>query len=439
MITLDPQGTAAAAAAAATRPARVALAGFGTVGRSVARLLQHTPDDARLAAILTRRAAERRGEWPASGVTWTESIDEALDGADVFVELIGGLDPAERWIRTALGRGIPVVTANKQVIAERGSALFPLAAARGCELRFEGAVAGGIPVLGAIAGGLAGDAIAQVAGILNGTCNFILTRMEQDGAPFDDALREAQALGFAEANPAQDIEGLDARAKLAILAMVALRVQVTAGAIPAQSIAAVTPLDFQYAHRLHATIRQVAWAARNGAGDALAAGVGPALVPLTSPLARVSGSENLVTVRGQFGGETSFGGRGAGGGPTAVAVVSDLLAIARGARQPRAWRPLPQGAVSTEFATPYYVRFTVADRPGIIAALASIFAAHGINIDAVLQEPGFPDSARPFVVTLDAAPSASVAAALRETAALAFHVVPPLALPVLRSGAPERP
>jgi homoserine dehydrogenase len=415
---------------------RVAIAGFGTVGRSVVRLLQQSPGDASLTAILTRRAPDRRTESAGKAVRWTESIDEALADADVFVELIGGVDPAEQWIRAALDRGISVVTANKQVIARDGPALLALAADRGCQLRFEGSVAGGVPVIRGIESGLASDAITQVAGILNGTCNYILTRIEQEGADFDSALRDAQTLGFAEANPTQDIDGLDARAKLAILALVALRLQIRAEAIPAHSIAAVTPLDFKYAHQLHCTVRQIAWATRRADAPVMTAAVGPALVPLTSPLARVNGSENLVTVRGAFGGETSFGGRGAGGDPTAVAVVSDILAIARGARPPRGWRAVQAERVSTEYAAPYYVRFTVADRPGIIASLASVFAAHHINIDAILQEPGFPASARPFVVSLDAAPSRAVSEALATIGSLDFHVCPPLAMPILHAGAP---
>jgi homoserine dehydrogenase len=415
---------------------RVALAGFGTVGQSVVRLLQQAPHDASLVTVLTRRAMDRRADWAGGDVRWTESIEEALTGVDVFVELIGGLDPAESWIRAALDRGIPVVTANKQVIAQHGPALLALAAGRGCQLRFEGSVAGGVPVIRAIESGLASDAITQVAGILNGTCNYILSRIEREGTAFDAALREAQALGFAEAHPSQDIDGIDARAKLAILAMVALRLQAPADRIPAHSIAGVTPLDFKYARLLHCTIRQIAWAARRPESQVLTAAVGPALVPLTSPLARVNGSENLVTVRGEFGGETSFGGRGAGGNPTAVAVVSDILAIARGARPPGGWRAAAAEGVSTDYATPHYVRFTVADRPGIIAALASVFAAHAINIDAILQEPGFPASARPFVVSLDAAPARDVAQALDAIRSLDFHVVPPFAMPVLREGAP---
>jgi homoserine dehydrogenase len=422
----------------AGRPCRVVLAGFGTVGQSVARLLQRAPADVELVAILNRRVAEKRVDWVDPRVRWTECFDEALSAdADVFVELIGGRDPAETWIRTALERGKSVVTANKQVMAHEGPALLAAAAARGGQLRFEASVAGGVPVIRAIESGLASDTLTQVAGILNGTCNYILTRMEGEGTSFEAALAEAQALGFAEANPSQDIEGLDARAKLAILAMVALGIQAPPSAIGARSIASVTSLDFQYARRLHCTIRQVAWATRNGATGVLTAAVGPALVPLASALARVNGSENLVTVKGQFGGETSFGGRGAGGDPTAVAVVSDVLAIARGARPPALRTPVQRQRVSADFTTPYYVRFTVADRPGIVAALASAFAAQGINIDAILQEPGFPAARRPFVVSLDAAPSQAVDAALAAINALDFHAIPPVAIPVLKAGAPE--
>ena len=422
-------------------PCRVVLAGFGTVGRSVANVLGGLPDEVALTVVLDRRAAIKRADWIDERVLWTDSVDEALDrDADVFVELIGGLDPAEGWVRRALERGISVVTANKQVIAHAGPALMELAAAQGCQLRFEASVAGGVPVIRAIESGLAGDRLSQVAGILNGTCNYILTRMEREGAAFADALTEAQALGFAEADPSQDIDGRDARAKLAILAMVALGVQAPASAIRHESIAGVTPFDFTYARRLGCTIRQVSRAARplhDDDGGGLDAGVGPALVPLTSPLARVNGSENLVTVTGRFGGETSFGGRGAGGDPTAVAVVSDVLGIARGARPPERPTPTAVERVSSDLAVPYYVLFTVADRPGIIAALASVFAAQHINIDAILQEPGFPDSERPFVVSLDASPPAAVREALGTIADFDFHVVPPLAMPVLGVRAPE--
>jgi homoserine dehydrogenase len=418
--------------AAARQPCRIALAGFGTVGQSVVRLLHNAPADVELVGILNRRVSAKRAAWVDPRVRWTESFDELLEtGPDVFIELIGGREPAAGWIRAALERGLSVVTANKQVMAHEGPSLLATASAHGCQLRFEASVAGGVPVIRAIESGLASDTLTRVAGILNGTCNYILTRMEQEGTGFDIALREAQDLGFAEADPTQDIDGSDARAKLAILAMVALGIQAVPAAITARSIAVVHPLDFRYAHRLHCTIRQVAWATRTDASGVLTAAVGPALVPLASPLARVNGSENLVTVTGAYGGETSFGGRGAGGDPTAVAVVSDVLAIARGARPPATRRPSEAAAVSSAIETPYYVRFTVVDRPGIIAALASVFAAHDINIDAILQEPGFPADGRPFVVSLDAAPSQAVEASLSAIAALDFHVSPLVAMPIL--------
>jgi homoserine dehydrogenase len=298
-------------------------------------------------------------------------------------------------------------------------------------------VAGGVPVLHAIEHGLAGDRLTRVAGILNGTCNYILTRMERDRVPFRNALAEAQALGFAEADSSEDIDGFDAQAKLAILAAVALRAHVRTAEIQARPIDAIDAVDFQYAHQIGCTIRQIAWAERTSDPRLLRAAVGPALVPLGSPLSSVKGSENLVMVRGQYGGETTFGGRGAGGEPTAVAVLSDLLAIAREG-SPVVPRPAAEPAeVSGEFVSPYYIRFTVADRPGIIATLATVFAQQGINIDAILQQPGFPEGRRPFVVSLDPAPASSIDRAMREIAAFDFHGVPPVALPVLSTLVPS--
>jgi homoserine dehydrogenase len=298
-------------------------------------------------------------------------------------------------------------------------------------LRFEAAVAGGVPVIRAIEQGLAGDSLTRVTGILNGTCNYILSRMERDRLPFREALTEAQTLGLAEADPSQDIDGSDAQAKLAILVQIALAAHVSPGAIQTRGIDAIDAVDFVYARQMGCTIRQVASAERTGDPRLLHAAVGPALVPLESPLARVRGSENIVTLQGRFGGETTFGGRGAGGEPTAVAVVSDLLAIARD-EVPFGVRPsVPHADVSPDVTSAYYVRFTVADRPGIIASLASAFARHSINIDAILQEPGFPIGRRPFVVSLEPAPVSSIERALKDLAAFEFHGEAPVALPVL--------
>ena len=419
-------------------PARIAIAGFGTVGRSVARLLQElAPPELQLAVIVNRSVDRKRVDWIDPSVRWTEHIDDALgDDVDVLVELIGGRSPAEDWIRRALRAGKSVVTANKQVIAHAGPELLKEAARSGRQVRFEAAVAGGVPVVRAIEHGLAGDSLTRVAGILNGTCNYILSRMESQRLPFWEALAEAQALGLAEADPSQDIEGFDAQAKLAILALIALRAHVTAGAIPARRIDAIDAVDFVYAEQMGCTIRQVAWAERTLDPRVLTAAVGPALVPLESPLARVRGSENLVTLRGRFGGETTFGGLGAGGEPTAVAVMSDLLAIVRDGVPFASRAPAEPAEVSPEFTSAYYVRFTIADRPGIIAALAAVFARHEINIDAILQAPGFPPGRRPFVVSLDPSPSSAIECAMKEMAAFDFHLEAPVVLPILSTVSP---
>lgn len=455
--------------ARADRPTRVAIGGFGTVGRSVARLLQElAPPELQLTVILNRGIERKRVDWIDPEVRWTDSIDDALaDDVDVFVELIGGRSPAEQWICKALRAGKSVVTANKQVIAHRGPELLSEASRLGRHLRFEAAVAGGVPVVRAIEHGLAGDSLTRVTGILNGTCNYILSRMERERLPFREALTEAQTLGLAEADPSQDIDGTDAQAKLAILAQIALGVHVAPEDIQTRGIDAIDAVDFLYARQMGCTIRQVARAERTHELNVVRAAVGPALVPLESPLARVRGSENIVTLQGRFGGETTFGGRGAGGEPTAVAVVSDLLAIARefihrgasplgladtvtrgGPAAPlrsggslrcapsrleprfRMLTATTRASVSAEFTSAYYVRFTVADRPGIIASLASAFARHSINIDAILQEPGFPIGRRPFVVSLEPSPSSLVERAMKDLSAFEFHGEAPVALPV---------
>jgi homoserine dehydrogenase len=415
------------------KPTRVAIAGFGTVGRSVARLLQElAPPELRLTVIVNRGIHRKRVNWIDPSVRWSESIDAAFgEEVDVLVEVIGGRSPAEEWIRKALQAGKSVVTANKQVIAHRGAELLAESARLGRHLRFEAAVAGGVPVVRAIEQGLAGDSLTRVMGIVNGTCNYILSRMEQDRLAFCDALVEAQALGLAEADSSQDIDGTDAQAKLAILAQIALGVHVEPDRIPTRGIDTIDPVDFVYARQMGCTIRQVACAERTSHPEIVRAAVGPALVPMDSPLARVRGSENIVTLQGRFGGETTFGGRGAGGEPTAVAILSDLLAIARDEVPSTARAGVVRAEVSADFTTAYYVRFTVADRPGIIASLASAFARHSINIDAILQEQGFPIGRRPFVVSLEPAPLSAIERAMSDLSSFEFHGEAPVALPVL--------
>jgi homoserine dehydrogenase len=280
--------------------------------------------------------------------------------------------------------------------------------------------------------GIAGDELFKIRGILNGTCNYILSQIESNGVPFATALREAQKLGFAESDPTEDIEGLDARAKLTILARVGLYCNVAPSNIVARSIAAVDSIDFEYANQLGCTIRQISWAELRG--EELFAAVQPALVPLSSPLARVAGSQNLVMATGTYGGETVFGGHGAGGHPTAVAVVSDILAIARAkqAGSVQAARPAEKSpSVTDDFTTKHYLRFLVKDRPGIIASLATILASSGINIDAVRQKSGYPKSHLPFLITLDECKASLVGQALEQINALDFLVQPCLHLPIL--------
>lgn len=423
----------------ADSPLKVALAGFGTVGQAVARILvaEH-PERLRLTHVCNRRVERKRVGWVPSDVVWTENFDDLVGSdVDVVVEVIGGLDPAETWVRSALEAGKSVVTANKQLIARRGAPLVRLARERGVHLGFEASVAGGIPVVQALREGLAGDHLFRVSGILNGTCNYILTRMEAAALPFEEALAEAQAKGFAEADATDDVDGLDARAKLAILARVAFGYGVDPAAIVCRSIRPLQAVDFKYAQRLNQVIRQVSRLERADSTEDhpdVLAFVQPALVPIGSPLASVLGSQNLVAATGRFGGETTFAGFGAGGNPTAVAVVSDLLAIARANNAV----PLADDvgdedalAITGDAVTRHYVRFTVKDRPGIIAALATAFCRHGINIDAVLQEPGLPKTRLPFVITLEECSASVLRRALGEIAALEFHQEAPLALPIL--------
>ncbi|HEX6209592.1 MAG TPA: homoserine dehydrogenase, partial [Methylomirabilota bacterium] len=317
-----------------------------------------------------------------------------------------------------------------------GPDLLRLAADRRRHLRFEAAVAGGIPVVGALRDGLAGDRVERIAAILNGTCNFILTSMERAGASFGDALARAQELGYAEADPTDDIEGYDARAKLAILCAVGLKRQVRPDDIACRPVTVVDAVDFAYADQLQCTIRQISQAAIDAAdASRVVASVRPSLVPRSSPLARVEGSQNLILAHGHYGGDTAYSGAGAGGGPTAVAVVSDLMAIAL-LEPERPVAPPPQRAdrVDPEFVTAHYLRFVVRDRPGILAALAQCLASHAINIDAVLQQPAPSKDALPFVVTVEPCLPATLASALNEIARLDFHVQPPVDLPVIGNG-----
>jgi homoserine dehydrogenase len=291
-------------------------------------------------------------------------------------------------------------------------------------------VAGGIPVLRALQEGLAGDHLVEVRGILNGTCAYILSRMQLEGVSFGDALAEAQRAGYAEADPSEDVDGADAAAKLAIIAAVGLRRPVRVTDIATKSIRPIETVDFMYANELGCTIRQIARASAEDSGAVFAA-VRPALVPLSSAFGRIEGSQNLVTVRGVFGGETSFSGSGAGGSPTAVAVVSDVLSVAnRGTGGPTNAMPSTFHKVTGDFVSPHYVRFTVNDKPGILAQVTAAYSRYGINIEGVLQLPKFRKDRLPFVTTLEECPESVLDRALAEVAKSDYHVQPPLSLPI---------
>lgn len=424
-----------------TRAARktwsVAIVGFGTVGSSVARILcDHPSLGLNLTHICNRNISRKKVDWLPATVQWTENFQDVLSSdVDIVVEVMGGLDPTEDWVRRALSAGKSVVTANKQLISRCGSSLIDLAHKMRQEIFFGASVAGGVPVISGLQEGLAGDRLFRICGILNGTCNYILSQIESNGVSFETALREAQKLGFAEADPTEDIEGLDARAKLTILARVALHCNLEATSILNRSISAIDSVDFEYANRLGCTIRQISLAELKG--DQLFAAVQPALVELASPLARVEGSQNLVMATGAYGGETVFGGHGAGGHPTAVAVVSDILGIARSKRTTidsttHATEIAPQ--VTSDFTTRHYLRFLVKDRPGIIATLATILADFSINIESVLQKPGSPKSHLPLLITLEDCEASRVEQALKKIAPLDFQVQQCLHLPILAGG-----
>ncbi len=410
---------------------RVALLGFGTVGQSVARILcSGEVPNVHLTHVFNRNIGKKRVDWVPPSVCWTESADDVLKSdVDIVIELVGGLHPAYEWVRAALMAGKSVVTANKQLMAHYGTELLDLARAQGREVRFEASVAGGIPVLRALQEGLAGDRLVEVRGILNGTCNYILSRMQAESVSFADALAEAQKAGYAEADPTEDLDGADAAAKLAIISAVGLRRPVRVTDIATRSIRPIEPVDFEYARELGCTIRQIARASAEDNGAVFAA-VRPALVPLASNFGRNEGSQNLVTVRGIFGGETSFSGHGAGGSPTAVAVVSDVLSVRRTADLARPAAPTAFHPVSGDFVAPHYVRFIVNDKPGILAQVTAAYARYGINIEGVLQLPKFRKDRLPFVTTLEECSESVLDRALAEVAQSDYHVQPPLSLPI---------
>jgi len=358
---------------------------------------------------------------------------------DIVVEVVGGTGTAGHVIEEALRRRKSVVTANKELMALRGADLWNIANQNGVNLAMEASVAGGIPIHTVLREGIAGDRVNEFYGILNGTSNFILTEIEKSHANFQSVLAEAQQLGYAEADPSADIDGLDAAAKLAILAALAFGERLTPADIYTEGIRRIMPVDFEYAHQLKQTIRLLCLARQSEEGLLLS--VRPSLIPQSAILAQVQGAYNAVWIRGTYGEDTFYYGRGAGSRPTGVAVVSDLMRVAREIRfgspervSPFAherlgeFKPLP---IPTQ-KLPYYLRFRVEDKAGIIATLATILAKHHIGIDAVLQLPREDWRDLPFVITTEPAREQAIRDALVEIREADFLVEAPFAMPMER-------
>ena len=380
-------------------PLRVGLLGCGNVGGALVRLLvddaariaARTGLDLELAAVAVRSQSREREVPLPPGVLTTDAAAVVADPrVDVVVEVIGGIEPARTLILSALKSGKPVITANKELLANCGAELFEAAAASGVDLLFEAAVAGGIPLIRPLRESLAGESIRRVMGIVNGTTNFILTRMSEAGASYHDALAEAQSLGYAERDPTADVEGFDAAAKAAILANVAFGARVVAGDVYREGIATLTEADIAVAHSLGYVVKLLAVVEHRGDPESVAVRVHPAMVPATHPLASVRDSFNAVFVEGAAVGELMFLGRGAGGMPTASAVLGDLLDAAHnlttgGAGRTVALRQVPIRPID-DLRSAYYLALEVADRPGVLHSVSGVLGQHRVSIRLMEQE-----------------------------------------------------
>jgi homoserine dehydrogenase len=399
---------------------RVGMLGCGNVGAAVARLLRdHAGDIERRAGarieivrVAVRDPSKRRDASPLPNLVTEPDDVVTADDVDVVLELIGGIEPARSLVLRAMEGGKSVVTANKALLSEHGPELFDEAVRRGVDLLYEAAVGGGIPVIRVIREHLAGDRVVRLTAILNGTTNHILTRMAEEGSTLEDAVREAQALGFAEADPTADVGGHDAAAKAAILATIAFDTSIPGSAVHREGIEGVSAEDIAFAHRLGYVVKLLAVAER--VGDAVSVRVQPAMLPSAHPLAAVRESFNAVLIEGERVGPLMLYGRGAGGDPTATSVVGDLIELARGrgaagsitmaghsahgAGVAAMTALLPMDDVEGE----YYLLLEVADRPGVLAAIAHAFAHHQVSIRQVWQE-GHEDEAQLVLITHRAA------------------------------------
>ena len=419
-------------------PLHIAVAGLGTVGAGTLELLQTHGERLRqrcgrpivVVAVSARDKGRDRGI-DLDGMEWHDDAVAmaARSGAEVVVELIGGADGVAKAVcEAAIAAGKHVVTANKALLAHHGTALARAAEAKGVSLGFEAAVAGGVPIIKALREGLAANGLTRIYGILNGTCNYILTGMRESGANFEAVLADAQALGYAEADPSLDIDGIDAAHKLAILTSVAFGCEVNFPAVYIEGIRDISSLDIQFAGELGYEIKLLGIARLTGSG--VEQRVHPCLVPLAAPIAHVEGVFNAVVAEGDFVGTTVYEGRGAGAGPTASAVVADLVDIARGHRVPTF--SVPATALAKIPAQPmerhrgaYYIRLMVVDQPGVIADVTATFRDEKISLESMLQRGRAPGETVPVILITHDTEESAMSRALEKIAILEAVADPP--------------
>ena len=425
----------------------VGVIGLGNVGSGALTILQQNADQIALklgfrlhvTAVCSRSLSGAALQHVPSDAMRTSDWREVIASpkVDVVAELVGGTTTAREILDGAIQHGKSVVTANKELMALCGSEIWDRAIRANINLAMEASVCGGIPIHAVLREGISGDRITALYGILNGTSNYILTEIEKRGDSMESVLAEAQRLGYAEADPSADVDGFDARSKLAILSALAFGERITPSDIYVEGIRRISPMDFQYARALDHTIRLLCAARKTP--DGLILSVRPALIRRSTILAGVQGAYNAVWVKGEYGDDTFYYGRGAGPRPTGVAVVSDLMRVAREIRSGSPERVSPfaherlgeyQPVSVTVQKRPYYLRFRVDDRPGIIARLAGILAEKRISLEAVLQEPCDTKDDLPFVITVESTSEQAVRDAVEEMSHLDFLKETPLALPM---------
>src|SRR3954447_4792563 len=422
------------------------IIGLGNVGSATLKILAENAEQIsqklgfrlKVVAVCSRSVASKQLPAALGAVfrpaDWREVVTHPQ--VQIVAELVGGTAVAAEIINAAIEHKKSVVTANKAIMAACGSDIWDRAIKGGINLAMEASVCGGIPIHAVLREGISGDRVTALYGILNGTCNYILTEMEKRGVSLAELVAESQRLGYAEADPSADIDGFDARSKLVLLAALAFGEKITPSDIFVEGIRRITPLDFEYARQLKHTIRLVCGARQTAEGLILF--VRPALIPASTILASVQGPYNAVWVKGQFGEDTFYYGWGAGH-PTGVAVVSDLMRVAREIRGGSPERVSPfaherlgeyQPVSVNRQKRAYYLRFRVEDRPGIIATLTGILAAKNISLEAVLQEPCSTKHDLPFVITVEETSEQSIREAVDEMSRLEFMREAPLALPM---------